>query len=220
GICLVLGEDHMRKVLLGLAASSAILVAGAANAAVTVQYWVNQTAVAQNATIANVTGLGTPSGTGSVSTFNFSTSNSPGTSIDTWLGISTGINGSHALDNTVFLFTGSTFLHAGVNNYTIEHDDGVQLSVGGISGFPLNAPGPTPPESTAFSITAPSAGNYSFTLSYGECCEGPAVLQILPGAGATPFGSPTPEPATWGLMLAGFGAMGAALRSRRRLQTA
>lgn len=210
----------MRKVLLGLAASSALLVAGAANAAITVQYWVNEPVVAQNATIANVVGLGAPSGTGSVSSLSFSTSNSPGTSVDTWLGISTGANGGHALDNTVFLFTGATGLHAGVNNYTIAHDDGVQLAVGGIGGFPLNAPGPTSPTTTAFSITAPSAGNYSFQLSYGECCEGPAVLNILPGIGTTAFGNPVPEPATWGLMLVGFGAMGAALRSRRRLQTA
>ncbi|HEY2356989.1 MAG TPA: hypothetical protein VGH86_06045, partial [Phenylobacterium sp.] len=71
----------MRKLLLGLAASSALLVASAANAAITVQYWVNQTAVAQNATIANVTGLGAASGTGTVSALNFSTNNSPGTSI-------------------------------------------------------------------------------------------------------------------------------------------
>jgi hypothetical protein len=204
----------MRKVLLGLAATSALLAAGAANAAINVSYWINQTAVAQNATIANVTGLGAASGTGSVSALNFSTGNSPGTSIDTWLGTSTGANGGHALDNTVFLFTGQTFLHNGVNNFTIAHDDGAQLHVDGIAGFPLDVPGPTSPVTTAFTVTAPSDGFYNFQLSYGECCGGPAVLQIGIGVGSTAFGG-TPEPATWGLMLVGFGGLGAMLRRRR-----
>jgi hypothetical protein len=210
----------MRKLLLGLAASTALLAAGSAGAAINVSYWINQSAVAQNATIANVTGLGAASGTGTVSALNFSTGNSVATSIDSWLGTSTGANGSHALDNTVFLFTGNTFLHAGANNFTIAHDDGAQLHVDGIAGFPLNVPGPTSPVTTAFTITAPSDGNYSFQLSYGECCEGPAVLQVGTGPGATPFGAPTPEPATWGLMLVGFGGLGAMMRRRRAMALA
>jgi hypothetical protein len=40
-------------------------------------------------------------------------------------------------------------------------------------------------------------------------------VQNLGGFNAITF-SPTPEPATWGLMLLGFGGLGAALRSRRR----
>jgi hypothetical protein len=211
-----LGLGYIMKKLLVAAASAAVLLAaGGANAAITVQYWVNQTAVAQNATIANILALGAASGTGIVSALNFSTSQSASISVDAWLGTSTGANGSHVLDNTVFLFTGSTFLNAGANNFTIAHDDGAQLSVAGIAGFPLNVPGPTSPVTTAFSVTAPSAGNYNFTLSYGECCSGPAVLQIGTGPGATPFGAPTPEPATWGLMLLGFGGLGAMLRRRR-----
>src|SRR5881394_3359013 len=197
------GENHMRKVLLGLATSAALLAAGAANAAINVSYWVNQSAVAQNATIANILALGAASGTGVVNALNFSTNQSASITVDQWLGVSTTGAGSHILDNTVFLFSGTTFLNAGVNNFSIAHDDGVQLHVNGIAGFPLNAPGPTSPVTTAFSVTAPSAGNYNFQLSYGECCSGPAVLQIGT-LGAATFGA-APEPAAWGLMLVGFG---------------
>src|SRR4051812_47583123 len=126
----------MKKLLLAAAAATALLSAGAANAAISVSYWINQSGVAQNATIANVMALGGPSGVGTVSALNFSTGNSPGTSIDAWLGASTGVNGSHALDNTVFLFTGTTFLNAGNNNFSIAHDDGAQMHVDGIAGFP------------------------------------------------------------------------------------
>ena len=203
----------MRKLLLGLAASTALLAAGSASAAINVSYWINQTSVAQNATIANIQALGAASGSGVVGAINFSTSNSPGTSIDTWLGASTGANGSHALDNTVFLFTGSAFLNAGVNSLSVAHDDGLQIKFDGIAGFPVDQPGPTPPTVTPFTVTAPSAGMYNFTLGYGECCGGPAVLQIQ--LNDQPLSGGVPEPATWGLMLVGFGGMGAMMRRRR-----
>ena len=108
------------------------------------------------------------------------------------------------------LFTGSIFLNAGANNFTIAHDDGVQLAIAGIAGFPLNAPLPTAPATTPFSIIAPSAGTYTYTLSYGECCAGPAVLQWLYPTGQ-PVGS-VPEPATWAMMLLGFAGIGVAIR--------
>ena len=207
----------MRKLLLGLAASSVLVAAGAANASINVSYWINQSGVAQNATIANIQALGAASGSGTVNAINFSTGNSDATSIDSWLGVSTGANGGHAMDNTVFLFTGSAFLHAGVNNLSVAHDDGLQIHFDGIAGFPVNQPGPTAPTTTAFTVTAPSAGTYNFELGYGECCGGPAVLQITLNQQAL---SGTPEPATWGLMLVGFGGLGAMLRRRRSVALA
>lgn len=215
----------MHKILLGFAASAALLSAGAASAAVSVSYWVDQgpgslTDPAEDATLAkiNVGALGAASGTGSVLAIDFTTNHSDLTSVDTWLGISTGANGTHTLNNSVFLFTGSTFLHAGVNSFVVPHDDGLQLNIDGI-GLVVDAPGPTSEVDTPFDVNAPTDGFYNFQLAYGECCAGPAVLKFEVNGGPVGHGS-VPEPASWAMMLVGFGGLGAMVRRRRAVALA
>jgi hypothetical protein len=58
----------------------------------------------------------------------------------------------------------------------------------------------------AFAALNPGFGGFSSLLSNGNTVTG--------------GGNTVPEPATWGLMLVGFGAIGAALRSRRRVAMA
>jgi hypothetical protein len=205
----------MRKMLLGAVASAALLAAGAASAAINVSFWVNRPAVAVDARFTNLPGLGAPNGTAVVNAINFSTGNSAATTFDQWLGVaSSGGNGAAILDNGVFLFTGSTFLNAGNNAFVVPHDDGLQLNIDGI-GLVLNQPGPTSPVNTPFNVNAPSAGMYNFQLVYGECCAGPAVLAFQ--VNGQPGGGVVPEPATWAMMLLGFGGLGAMLRRNRRL---
>jgi hypothetical protein len=67
---------------------------------------------------------------------------------------------------------------------------------------------------TPFVINAPSAGTYHFTMSYGECCSGPAVLQWFYQTGGA-VGS-VPEPSSWAMMLLGFGGIGMVVRRRRK----
>jgi hypothetical protein len=76
-------------------------------------------------------------------------------------------------------------------------------------------------ESVSFSGLALNAGSNTFTFSYaslpaptyagfqGLGDEGWGVEQVSVGSGV-------PEPAAWAMMLIGFGAMGAAMRSRRK----
>jgi len=154
-----------------LLVGAAALALSSAAQAVNVQIWTNQpTSVTNNATIAQAAGLGAPNITTTVGGINFSTSNSAATTIGTWLGnplISAAI-----LNASYMLFTGDIFLNAGANNFTIAHDDGVQISLDGGLGIVLSVPGPTPPTTNPFVINAPSAGTYHFTMSYGECCGG------------------------------------------------
>jgi hypothetical protein len=199
------------KALFGTVA--ALALTSAAQAAVSVQIWTGQPAsVTQNATIAQAGSLGPADITATVGGIDFSTSDSAATTIGTWLG-NAGIS-STILNDSYMLFTGNIFLTAGSNPFTIAHDDGLQLSLDGGIGLVVDTPGPTPPVTTPFTITAPSTGTYNFTMSYGECCGGPAVLQWFYPTGE-PVGS-VPEPATWAMMLLGFGAIGSAMRASRR----
>lgn len=91
--------------------------------------------------------------------------------------------------------------------FTVRHDDGLTLIIGGINlGFD---PGPTPPVTSLATYTGPS-GTFSFQLVYGECCGGPAVLEVN-----LPFQPPTvPEPGSLVLMAGGLLIVGIRRRFR------
>lgn len=179
---------------------------GTANAVpITGSLWAVSEAASQNAIPANVPGS-TPDITFDVNApLNFS-----GTSVDvgTWL-LSGGAfniveNTAGALarlmddgsQGTMVQFLGMVSVTNG-QSFTVTHDDGLTLIIGGVDlGF---NPGPTAPIVSIATYTGPT-GNFPFQLVYGECCGGPAVLQV-----DLPFQPPTvPEPGTLALMAGGL----------------
>jgi hypothetical protein len=92
--------------------------------------------------------------------------------------------------------------------FTVAHDDGLTLIIGGVNlGF---NPGPTAPTVSTATYTGPS-GNFAFQLVYGECCGGPAVLNV-----DLPFSETrVPEPATFALLGLAFAGMGLVKRRRQ-----
>lgn len=102
-----------------------------------------------------------------------------------------GFNPNGTLDATEIVLSGQLFLNAGGNTLVIGHDDGVVLTIPGIT-LPAAAfaPGPTAFTNTSVSFSNPgAAGLFNFTLEYSECCSPPADLlfQINTGTvGAVP----------------------------------
>jgi hypothetical protein len=148
------------------------------------------------------------------------TSNSPGTTIATFLNNPTftnlhnGFSASTDTNNSELVIDGSVYLTAGANSFVVGHDDGVVLTIPGI-GYTDNDGGPTSFTTTSFPVNNPNAaGLYNFTLDYSECCGGPAGLEFtVNGAPVGP--SATPEPSSF--VLLGTGILGLATAVRRRV---
>ena len=167
-----------------------------------------------------------PAGTADVtfsvnSPFNFSAENA---TISTWLASSGAFNIventpgtlSSLMDNfttgTLVNFVGNVSVTNG-QQFTVTHDDGLTLIIGALDlGF---NPGPTAPVTTTATYTGPT-GNFPFQLVYGECCEGPAVLQVDLPFSADPVPGPIAGAGLPGLILA-CGVLMALARRRRQL---
>ncbi|HJV63046.1 MAG TPA: hypothetical protein VJ743_19010, partial [Albitalea sp.] len=171
----------LQKTAIALAMAAASLSAAANTAAG--KLWHVPEAVTLSATPANVP-LVAPDVTFDVtSPFNFSGTS---VSVGTWLASSSAFNitentaGTLAslMDNgttgTFVQFTGMVSVTNG-QQFTVTHDDGLTLIIGGINlGF---NPGPTAPITSLATYTGPT-GTFAFELDYAECCGGPAVLQV------------------------------------------
>ena len=190
------------KVLQLLALATAI-VASADAAAITGQLWIVPDGVAQNAVLANVPATA-PNVTFEVnSPLNFTV---PGSINDFLLsGGAFNIAGSasdlaNPISPSITEFQGQVTVTTG-QQFTVTHDDGLTLTIGNVDV--ISTPGPTGPVQTVQTYSGPS-GTFPFTLVYGECCGGQAVLQIdLPFQPST-----VPEPASYatlamGLLIAG-----------------
>ncbi len=210
----------MRKSILAIALAGVLVWAGIGTAqanTISGNLWHVPEATSQNAIPANVPGT-TPDVTFDVN----SPMNFFGTSVTvgTWLANGLAFNivqntlGTLAslMDNgsqgTLLEFTGFVTVTNG-QTFTVTHDDGLTLIIGGINlGF---NPGPTAPITSNATYTGPS-GTFAFQLVYGECCGGPAVLQVDLPFSNTPA---VPEPGTW--LLLGSGLAGLAAWKRKRV---
>lgn len=101
-------------------------------------------------------------------------------------------------DTFLTLYSGSFDPSAGLTNALIANDDFPTI---GLSGF---------------SYALDTGTSYFAVVSgFGNDDAGAWDLQIT-GPGTAILSGAIPEPATWGLMILGFGAVGGAMRARRK----
>ena len=159
---------------------------------------------------------GAPTSTFTATAINFAVNDSDSQTLNDWLGANGTVTsgpGTTIMDNSHVELTGQLFLNAGVNNFEIGHDDGVDVTVAGATVAGADQPGPTSFNLTDFTITAGAAGEYDFTVEYNECCGGPADLEWTDMNG-TPIN--TPDAATTGALLgAAFSGLALARRFRK-----
>ncbi len=171
--------------------------------------WENDAAGAGDATLANVPGT-TPDVTFSVnSPFTFASGGAYTIGEFLTSGGATVLTGAGELGNTLlntfFDFKGTVTVTNG-QTFTVTHDDGLSLDIGGL--LVIDQPGPTPPVTQTFTYTGPS-GNLPFELVYGECCGAPAELQI-----SLPLSNAVPEPSS--IVLLGGVLLGLATTLKRK----
>ena len=105
-----------------------------------------------------------------------------------------------------------TAASAGTYTFSLNSDDGSKAFIDGVLVLDdSNAHGPF----TVTNTVGLSAGAHTFEVQFFECCGGASGVDFTTPEGIT-LGGGVPEPASWALMLVGFGGLGAALRHRRR----
>ena len=192
--------------LAALALSASVVALDTADASNTVlgSIWENYQVGASSASVANIPGTAPNITFTAPSPLDFASGNLY--TIGEFLNHEAGVNvltGAGDLGNTMlntfFEFSGTVSVTDG-QTFTVTHDDGLQLEIGGL--FTVDQPHPTSPVTQTFTYHGPT-GNEAFVLTYGECCGAPAVLNI-----SLPLTSAVPESSTWAMMALGFAGLG------------
>jgi hypothetical protein len=200
---------NFRKYLVGMAASA--LVLGAAGAASATQY------LLQYSDAFGTGSFGTVDVTGDSSSLHFVIDVTPGFIVDT---------GSHY----------AVAMNLSGSGFALLNAPGFTLSTGGLSSAPFSGfnvalncttacgnggSAPHPGSPLTFDITGTGLGVLAANDYNGHTINFAVdVLRNTTGVVGGGLGGAVPEPATWGLMILGFGGAGAALRSSRRRKAA
>ena len=111
---------------------------------------------------------------------------------------------------TTFFRLSTEYTSASSISGSFTHDDGATIYVDG--NFAGGSPGETSQVTQAYSLPG-GGGVHNLNVYYVTGNGTPSILSFEPRI--TTFSGGVPEPATWALMITGFGAAGAMLRRKR-----
>ena len=118
--------------------------------------------------------------------------------------------GPYAFTGTAHLTPTGTFIDTSAANITLTAGDAFVIdTINGSNGNISLAAGPYAGGHLFLNLGVPS--------DFTACCGATMAFQTFVAAGG---GGAVPEPASWALMLTGFGGLGVTLRRRRRLAAA
>jgi fibro-slime domain-containing protein len=123
---------------------------------------------------------------------------------------STGTNNNDFFETAVL--TGSFTATGGPASFTVSSDDDAFVYVDG--HFVGGNPGVHGTETAILDLGSLSAGSHSLEVFYADRAHTDANLSLSVTGGTLTGG--VPEPASWALMLVGFGGLGAVLRNQRK----
>lgn len=221
-------EAHLKRIL--LLATAFVATSGIGMADIMGTVWTG-TPDSSNADDPANMGSTLPSAQFTTTTINFD-SNSTGYTVGQFLNSPAFTNPQNGFDPTVgadnieIQLVGTFFLAAGANTFTVEHDDGLSLTInsgastidastGDVNVF--SDTGPSMAVLTHFMVDAGAPGNYTFTVDYAECCGAPAVLELSLLAGRS---ASAPEPGSVVLLTTAGALLSVAMLLRRRQRTA
>lgn len=177
----------MRKLIIALAGATALTAASAANAAVTIGTTGTNSGTINAFVTDNVN---------NPNKVEFDTTNAAAGTVTSFFNFMV-----DSASNAVFSVTTATLPASQVTSLLLQQGSTTLASATGTgNSLTVNSPTLTPGNTYTFTYTA--------NLATAGDISGPASFYAA--------AAPVPEPATWGLMLLGFGAMGLTLRRRRR----
>lgn len=122
-------------------------------------------------------------------------------------------NGTNLSDSFTFNLADNSFVDSALITVSLNGNQNIDFTSVLLDGHPFTQTSPDPTEVWSLPSTFFSAGPKTILVNYNA--SGTTPDELASYSGVLNVAPAVPEPATWALMIGGFGLIGAAMRRRR-----